>query len=109
MEPPRRPKGHHPQYFEQPAVDQLHAAVLALASELAVAFDRIDALERLLAASGALPAGAIDAYKPDEAAVQVRSARHADIAERLLRPFREYREDLFARAEPSAGVAKRQT
>ena len=40
-----RPKGHRPYYFDDPAIDQLHSAVLALAGELAVAFDRIDTLE----------------------------------------------------------------
>ena len=38
--PPSRPKGRRPQLFADPAIDQLHAAFVALATELAVAFDR---------------------------------------------------------------------
>jgi len=37
--------------FDDPAIDQLHAAYVTLATELAVAFERIDTLERLLAAN----------------------------------------------------------
>ena len=40
-EPPSRPKGQQPQYFDDPAIDQLHAALLISAIELSVAFDRI--------------------------------------------------------------------
>jgi hypothetical protein len=97
--PPERPKGHRPYFFDDPAIDQLHSAVLALTGELAVAFDRIDSLERLLAAAGTLPAAAVDGYRPDEAAALARGQRHADLAARVLKPFKDYRDDLFARAE----------
>ena len=98
LDPPQRPKGHRPYFFDDPAIDQLHSAVLALTAELAVAFDRIDSLERLLAAAGNLPAGAVDAFRPDTTAAAARSQRHADLADRVLQPFKDYREDLFARA-----------
>ncbi len=96
--PPDRPKGHRPYYFDDPAIDQLHAALLAMATELAVAFDRIDTLERLLETRLGVPRADIDGYVADEAVAAQRAARHADIAARLLKPFRDYREDLFARA-----------
>jgi hypothetical protein len=96
--PPDRPKGHRPHYFDDPAIDQLHAALLAMATELAVAFDRIDTLERLLETRLGVPRAEIEGYVADEAVAAQRAARHADIASRLLKPFRDYREDLFARA-----------
>jgi hypothetical protein len=99
QEPPRRPKGHRPQLFDDPAIDQLHAAFVALATELAVAFDRIDTLERLLEERAGVARGDIDGYQPDEPAQAARAARRADIAERLLRPFRDFRDDQLARAE----------
>lgn len=102
-DPPDRPKGHRPYYFDDPAVDQLHAALLAMATELAVAFDRIDTLERLLESRLGVPRSEIEGYVADDAAAAQRAARHADIAARLLKPFRDYREDLFARAAHERG------
>ncbi len=101
--PPDRPKGHRPQFFADPAVDQLHAALLAMATELAVAFDRIDTLERLLETRLGIARADIEGYVPDEASAAQRARRHADIAARLLKPFRDYREDLFARAAHARG------
>ncbi len=97
--PPSRPKGHRPQVFDDPAIDQLHAAFVALAAELSVAFDRIDTLERLLEQRAGVPRAEIEEFHPDERAAADRAARRADVAERLLRPFRDFREDQLARAE----------
>jgi hypothetical protein len=101
-EPPTRAKGHKPIYFDEPAIDHLHAAVLALAGELAVALDRIDSLERLLAQAGTLPADAVDRFKPDAEASRARAARHTQVAEAILKPFRDYREALIERATHAA-------
>jgi hypothetical protein len=97
-DPPRRPKGHQPHYFDDPAIDQLHSALLALATELSVAFDRIDTLEQILEQRAGVARAEIDAYVPDDAAVARRAARRHDIAERLLRPFVDYRANLIERA-----------
>ena len=105
--PPRRPKGHQPLFFADPAIDQLHSAFLILATELAVAFDRIDTLERLAERQGIVRAD-IDGFVPDAEAQLQRAARRADIAERLLKPFRDYRDDLFERAAHSAGKESRE-
>ena len=103
--PPRRPKGHRPQMFADPAIDQLHAAFVALATELAVAFDRIDTLERLLEERADIGREEIDGYEPGESVAAARAARRADIAKRLLRPFRDFSDDQIARAAP-AGEGK---
>jgi len=95
---PTRAKGPQPQYFDDPAIDQLHAALLALAAELSVAYDRIDTLERLLERSGALRRTDIDRFEPDDAAALERAARRDALIARLLQPFREYREQLIERA-----------
>lgn len=96
--PPRRPKGRRPQLFADPAIDQLHAAFVVMATELAVAFDRIDTLERLLEQHSQVSREEIDGFQADEAAQAARAARRADLAERLLRPFRDFRDDQVARA-----------
>ncbi|MFZ9478479.1 MAG: hypothetical protein ACO29T_06200 [Steroidobacteraceae bacterium] len=97
-EPPRGAKGHRPQVFDDPAVDQLYAAYVALATELSVAFDRIDTLERLLEGQQGLSREAIRNYQPDESVNAERQQHRADLAERLLRPFRDFREQRIARA-----------
>ena len=103
--PPSRPKGRRPQLFADPAIDQLHAAFVALATELAVAVDRIATLERLLEQRSQVSREEIDGYQPDDAAQAARAARRADIADRLLRPFRDFRDDQVARA----GHARRES
>ncbi len=95
---PTRAKGPLPQYFDDPAIDQLHSALLALAAELSVAYDRIDTLERLLEQKGALARADIEHYEPDEASLRERAARREALVARLLRPFRDYREQLIERA-----------
>lgn len=103
--PPTRPKGHRPYYFDDPAVDQLYSAFLALSTELAVALQRIDTLERVLEARGGVSREDLERYVPDDEAASEREARRADLAARVLKPFVDYREDLFARAEHSAAAS----
>jgi hypothetical protein len=71
---------------------------VALATELSVAFDRIDTLERLLERQQGLTREAIRNYQPDESVDAERRQHRADLAERLLRPFRDFREQRIARA-----------
>ncbi len=93
-----KPKGQRPYFFDDPAIDQLHAALLAVTQELAVARERIDTLERLLAARDVVPSGALDAYQPDSAAEAARAALRADLVARVLQPFVDYRQQLLAGA-----------
>lgn len=97
--PPTTPKGHRPQVFDDPAVDQLHAAYVTLATELAVAFERIDTLERLLEQHAGISREQIEAYRPEPTVAEARAVRRADLAARLLKPFRDFREDRIARGE----------
>jgi hypothetical protein len=95
--PPEFPKGHRPEVFSDPAIDQLYAAYVTLCTELAVAFDRIDTLERLLEAQSGISRETIDGYQPQPEVEAARQKRRADLAARLLRPFREFRDDRLAR------------
>jgi hypothetical protein len=72
---------------EDPAVARVTAISLALASELAVARERIDTLERLLQGAGVLTAGAVDAYEPDPAAQAARDALRQGQIRRIFRPL----------------------
>lgn len=100
--PPDRPKGQRPYYFDDPAVDQLHAALLATVTELAVAFDRIDTLERLLESHAGVTREQIEHFAVDEATAAARAARHADLAARVLKPFVDYRAALIERGAATA-------
>jgi hypothetical protein len=84
--------------FDDPAVDQLYAAYVALATELSVAFERIDTLERLLETQSGLSREAIRDYQPNESVSAERQQHRAELAERLLRPFRDFRKQRIARA-----------
>jgi hypothetical protein len=90
--PPRFPKGHRPQVFDDPAVDQLYAAYVAMATELAVAFDRIATLEHVMARAGTTSRAEIEAIALELTSDPERVARRAELAERLLQPFRAFRE-----------------
>ncbi|MFM7800162.1 MAG: hypothetical protein ACKPBA_14445 [Planctomycetota bacterium] len=93
---PRIAKGKKPQYFSDPAIDKLLWMTLTLMEELSVARDRIDALERLLAARGVLELQHVEAYAPDGSAAAERSARRAAFVDRMMRA---------AQAELSAATA----
>lgn len=95
--PPQFPKGHRPQVFADPAIDQLYDGYVTLGTELAVAFDRIDTLERLLQERLGVTREEIDRYQPSDLVDAERQARRAELAQRLLRPFREFRDDRIAR------------
>jgi len=82
---PRRAKGERPHFFDDPAIDQLYAMFLAMAGELSVAWDRVDALERLMVSRGLLEAGEVSRFVPDEAAAAERATRRRAMIERLLR------------------------
>ena len=69
--------------------EQLMAMIIALTSEVTVLRARLDAVERLLVEGGALQAGAVDAYVPDDVASKEREAlRHATM-KKVFRPLRE--------------------
>jgi hypothetical protein len=93
-----KPKGHRPYFFDDPAVDQLHAALLAVTQELAVARERIDTLERLLESAGHLDRAAFERFQPSEAAAAERTVLREQLVERVLAPFVAYRQTLFDRA-----------
>ncbi len=81
---PRSAKGIRPQYFADPATDQLLNLVFSLASELSTTRDRLDALERLLSRQGQLPEGAIDGFSPTDDERQQRDESRAQFMARLM-------------------------
>jgi hypothetical protein len=81
---PLRSKGVRPKFYDTAGVDQLYGIVTALTAELSVAFDRLDALERILVGSGKLTAGALAAYVPDAAAATTRAEQREALITRVF-------------------------
>lgn len=87
---PRDPKGRRAQFYADPAVDQLMAIAVALTAEVSVAFDRIDTLERLLAARGVVGAADVEAWQPDAEAAAERARRREALIERVFQVLSQY-------------------
>jgi len=81
---PRIAKGRRPEFYEDPAIDQLFAIVTALTGEISVLFDRVDTLERLLTGARILRANAIEGHAPDAAAEAVRAQRRDELLRRVF-------------------------
>ncbi len=64
-------------FFEDPAVDRTMAIVMALATEVYVLRDRVFAMERQLAAKGALDIAALDAEPTGEERLALAADREA--------------------------------
>jgi hypothetical protein len=96
----RRAKGKRPFFLEDPAVERVLSITMAVATELAVARERIDTLERLLVQRGVLQAGDIDAFEPDAAARAERDAWGREYINRVLRMIDQDVQALQDGAEP---------
>lgn len=82
---PRVAKGKRPQYFSDPATDKLLWIALTLMEELSVTRDRLDSVERVLAAKHVLAPDEIDNFVPASAAARQRAARRSAYIERVMR------------------------
>jgi hypothetical protein len=87
---PRVAKGRRPEFYENPAVDQLFAIVTALTAEISVLYDRIDTLERVLVARRTLAPGAVEAHVPDGAAAAQRAERRDELLRRVFAVLEVY-------------------
>lgn len=89
-----KPKGARPKYFDDPAIDRLVSMVLALAGEVAVTRERLDTLERLLAARGGPSPEEIEGYVPDRDAGRERGLATREFVARVLRCVQQDMESL---------------
>lgn len=94
--------GERPHFFDDPAVDQLLAMMLALMGELSVVTDRLDSVERLLDAGGTVTRADVEAYRPDEAVAKERSDRRRAYVDRVFRVLREERAHLVSHGKMAA-------
>ena len=101
-------KGKRPQYFDDPALDRMLSILLAVVGEVAVLRERLDTVERLLDAKGAISRDDIDG----EAVHLARLEPEADAAyqrglatkEYIARVMRGVQQDMEALAENEPAV-----
>ena len=97
----RRGKGKRPFFLDDPAVERVLSITMAVATELAVARERIDTLERLLVQRGVLQAGDIESFVPDPTAAAAREAFSREYIARVLRIIDQDVQALNDAADPS--------
>lgn len=85
----KRAKGRRPEYFDDPAIDRLLSIVLALTGEVSVLRERLDTVERLLEARGALSREDIERYVPDRAAGEERGLATKAYIARVMRALQQ--------------------
>jgi hypothetical protein len=86
-------KGRRPKFHEDPAVDQLHGMVMAMATEMAVLYERIDTMERIAGEKGVMLREELARYRPDEPAQAEREAWRQRFLGRLFYLYREELDD----------------
>lgn len=82
---PRHSKGKRPYFFDDPAIDQLMTFIIELTAEVSVVYDRLDTVERLLAAKGTVSREDIENYRAPDAVEAERMARRDAYLKRVFR------------------------
>ena len=90
----RKAKGKRPIFFEDRQAERVLNMVMALAGELAVTRERLDTVERLLAASGQVKRADIEAFTPDADAAKERQLAQQEFIARVMRIVQQEREGL---------------
>ena len=93
-----KPAGKRP-YFVDPEVERVLAITLAVTQELAVTRQRLDTLERLLAAKGLVPREAIETFSPDPEAAAERGLWTQEYLTRVLRIVQQEGEAAAAKGD----------
>lgn len=83
------PSGKRPHFFDNADVDRLLAIVWAMAGELAVTRERLDTVERLLAAHQLVQRAEIEGFRPDAEAARERGEMQIEYIARLLRVLQQ--------------------
>lgn len=95
-----RAKGKRPQYFDDPGQDRMLSILLAVVGEVAVLKERLDTVERLLDAKGAITRADIESYEPDRDAAYERGLATKDYVARVMRGVQQDMEAMAAADRP---------
>jgi len=82
-------KGKRPEYFADEMSEAHFSMTMSLVSELAVARERNDTLERLLVSKGILSKDEIEAYIPDPDSAKQRQLAHVEYSTRIFRGLQQ--------------------
>jgi hypothetical protein len=82
---PRSSKGRRPQFFDDPAIDQIMTFLFELMTEVAVLRERADTVERLLDSKGTISREDIENYRADPAVEEERVAWRNAYLQRVMR------------------------
>ncbi|MDW8480257.1 MAG: hypothetical protein RML12_11260 [Xanthomonadales bacterium] len=93
-------KGKRPWFLSDPDVERVLNVALALAMELAVTRQRLDALERLLERRALLPRAAIEGFSPTREEERERQLMLRELQLRILRILIQDAERERSPAEP---------
>lgn len=77
-------KGKRPEFYETPGVDYLMHMVMVLSQELSATRDRLDTLERVADQKNVFSEKDLEAYQPDQTALETREARRQKLLENLF-------------------------
>lgn len=84
-----KPKGKRPEYFDDSMSENHFSITMALVTELAVARERIDTLERLLASKGLLSQNEVEDYIPDSKSAEQRQLAQVEYSARIFRAMQQ--------------------
>ncbi|MDX2144063.1 MAG: hypothetical protein SFV19_11955 [Rhodospirillaceae bacterium] len=101
---PRVAKGKRPQFFDDPAIDQMMTFILELSAEVSVLYDRLDTVERLLDANGTISRADVENYRAPEAVENERMARRDGYLKRVFRMHQS--SGPAAKAKPAVAAKK---
>ncbi len=107
---PTKALGARPTFFDDDgATDAVIAMVTALAAEVWALRERVDSLEAVLEATGAIGPDAVERHPIDPATAEARAREAAAFTGRVFRIFEEMREEAIAgeTAERYRGLVER--
>jgi hypothetical protein len=87
-------KGKRPYFLADRQTEQVLSIVMAVAQELAVMRERMDTVERLLAAKGVVTAADIEGFTPTRAEAEARGRWTQEYLARILRILQQEQEAL---------------
>lgn len=101
-----KPTGKRPRFLESWEAERALAVAMSLAGELVVTRQRLDTLERLLAAKGIVTRAEIDSFAPSKAEAAERGLWNQEFLARVLRVVQQEAEAISASDDSSENIAE---
>lgn len=100
-----RAKGKRPDFLGDANDERMLSILLAVAGEVSVLKERLDTVERLLAAKGTLSRADIENYQADGDAAQERALMAKEYVARIMRGVQQEMEAMQADEKPVAEIS----